>query len=129
MAIGCFLLACGFLVMIPAARMYAAGGTRVSVLWLVCFTLLVTLGELYLSPVGLSLVTKLSPARIVSMMMGTWFLASFFGNYAAGFIGGYWEKIPKEAFFLMIAAIGLAAGLAILMIQRPLRKVVGKEPM
>jgi POT family proton-dependent oligopeptide transporter len=129
MAIGCFLLACGFLVMIPAARVYAAGGTPVSVLWLVCFTLLVTLGELYLSPVGLSLVTKLSPARIVSMMMGTWFLAAFFGDYAAGFIGGYWEKIPKDAFFLMIAAIGLAAGLAILMIQKPLRKVVGKEPM
>jgi len=127
MAIGCFLLACGFVVMIPAAMLHAADGRPVSSIWLVLFTLLVTLGELYLSPVGLSLVTKLSPARIVSMMMGTWFLASFFGNYGAGFLGGYWEVIPKDIFFLMIAVIGLAAGLAILLIQRPLKEAMAEE--
>jgi POT family proton-dependent oligopeptide transporter len=127
MAIGCFLLACGFLVMIPAARLNAAHGTPVSILWLVCFTLLVTFGELYLSPVGLSLVTKLAPSRIVSMMMGIWFMASFLGNYSAGFLGGYWERIPKEVYFFMIAMIGFAAGLAILIIQRPLKRAVGTE--
>jgi proton-dependent oligopeptide transporter, POT family len=127
MAIGCFLLACGFLVMIPAARLHALDGTPVSLLWLVFFTLLVTLGELYVSPVGLSLVTKLSPARIVSMMMGIWFLAIFLGNYGAGFLGGYWELIPKEVFFAMMAAIGIAAGLAILAIRKPLKKAVGTE--
>jgi proton-dependent oligopeptide transporter, POT family len=127
MAIGCFLLACGFLVMIPAARVYAVVGRPVSILWLVGFTLLVTLGELYLSPVGLSLVTKLAPARIVSMMMGIWFMAAFFGNYGAGFLGTYWAKMPKEVFFLMIAAIGLAAGVAILMIHKPLKRAVGTE--
>jgi len=58
-------------------------------------------------------------------MMGTWFLASFFGNYAAGFLGGYWEQIPKEIFFFMIAVIGLVAGLMILMIQKPLKRAVG----
>jgi POT family proton-dependent oligopeptide transporter len=127
MAIGCFLLACGFVVMIPAAMLHAAEGQPVSSMWLVLFTLLVTLGELYLSPVGLSLVTKLSPARIVSMMMGTWFLASFLGNYGAGFLGRYWKVIPKDLFFLMIAAIGFAAGVAILLIQKPLKRALVDE--
>jgi len=95
--------------------------------WLVLFTFLVKLGELYPSPVGLSLVTKLAPARIVSMMMGTWFLSSFFGNYAAGFLGHYWERMTKDVFFLMFAAIAFAAGLAILMILRPLKRAIGPE--
>jgi proton-dependent oligopeptide transporter, POT family len=124
MAFGCFLLAAGFLVMVPAARLYAADGTPVSVLWLFFFTLLATLGELFLSPVGLSLVTKLSPARIVSMMMGIWFLSSFIGNYGAGFLGHYWEMMPKDTFFLMIAAIAFLAGVAILLILKPLKQVI-----
>jgi len=127
MAIGCFLLATGFLAMIPAAMMHEEAGTRVGMGWLVLFTFLVTLGELYLSPVGLSVVTKLAPARIVSMMMGIWFLSSFFGNYAAGFLGHYWEQMTKDVFFLMIAAIAFAAGLAILMILRPLKRTIGAE--
>jgi len=125
MAIGCCLLCMGFLVMVPAAWLYAAHATPVSIAWLVAFTLLTTMGELYLSPVGLSLVTKLAPARIVSMMMGTWFLSSFVGNYAAGFLGHYWERMPKDVFFLMIAGISLAAGLAILAILKPVKRAVG----
>ena len=125
MVIGCFLLASAFLAMIPAARLFAANGARVSILWLLIFNLLATLGELYLSPVGLSLVTKLSPVRMISMMMGLWFSSAFFGNYAAGFLGQYWEKIPKELFFLMIAAVAAAAGLAILLVYRPLKRAMG----
>jgi proton-dependent oligopeptide transporter, POT family len=127
MAVGCFLLASGFLVMLPAAMSYAADGTTVSVLWLFFFTLLSTLGELYLSPVGLSLVTKLSPVRIVSMMMGIWFLSMFMGNYAAGFLGHYWDKMPKVAFFFMMAAIAFGAGVAILLIVKPLERAMGQE--
>jgi POT family proton-dependent oligopeptide transporter len=122
MALGCFLQASGFLVMVPAAWLYGTDGTLVSMYWLIFSTLLVTLGELYLSPVGLSLVTKLSPARMVSMMMGTWFLSTFIGNYAAGFIGHYWEDMPKDIFFLMIAAISFLPGLAILLILKPLNR-------
>jgi POT family proton-dependent oligopeptide transporter len=125
MALGCFLVAAGFLVMIPAARIHSAEGTPVSTLWLVAFTALITLGELYLSPVGLSLVTKLSPARIVSMMMGVWFLSSFMGNYASGFLGHFWEKMPKDTFFLMIAMIAFAAGVGIVSILKPLKRAVG----
>ena len=127
MMIGCFLLGSSFLVMIAAARLNAAHGTPVSVGWLIAFTLLATLGELYLSPVGLSLVTKVAPARIVSMMMGIWFTSSFFGNYAAGFLGHYWETIPKDLYFLIIAMIAFLAGIAILLFIRPLRRAMGPE--
>jgi proton-dependent oligopeptide transporter, POT family len=95
--------------------------------WLVAFTLLVTLGELYLSPVGLSLVTKLAPARMVSMMMGVWFLSSFARNWGAGFLGIYWEKMPKEVFFLIMAAIAFAAGVIILLLLKPLRRAIGPD--
>jgi len=95
--------------------------------WLIGFNLMVTLGELYLSPVGLSLVTKLSPTRMVSMAMGIWFLSSFVGNYGAGFLGQYWEKVTKEFFFLMMAVIAVAAGLAMLLILKKLRRAVGPE--
>ena len=127
MAIGCFLLAFGFSLMIPAAGWCAAGGHRVSIWWIIVLTLLVTLGELYVSPVGLSLVAKASPTRIVSMMMGIWFLAAFLGNYGAGLLGQYWEKMPKDAFFLVTAVLGFSAGLAILALLRPLKRAMGPE--
>jgi proton-dependent oligopeptide transporter, POT family len=125
MGLGCLLSALGFVIMIPAAWLHTAYDAPVSMWWLFFSTVLITVGELYLSPVGLSLVTKISPARIVSMMMGVWLLSSFLGNYAAGYLGHYWEQMPKDLFFLMIAAIAFAAGVAILLIRKPLKKVVG----
>jgi proton-dependent oligopeptide transporter, POT family len=127
MAFGCFLLASGFLVMVPAASSYAVDEIPVNVLWLFFFTLLATLGELYLSPVGLSLVTKLAPARVVSTMMGIWFSSAFIGNYAAGFLGHYWEMMPKDTFFLMIASIAFLAGAATLLILKSLQRAMGRE--
>lgn len=127
MAIGCFLLCIGFLVLVPAATLYSMDGQPVSMVWLILFNLLITVGELYLSPVGLSLVTKLSPPRMVSMMMGVWFLSAFLGNYAAGFVGRYWERMPKDIFFLMVASIGLVAGLAILFSVKHFNKAMGEK--
>ena len=60
--------------------------------WPVGCTLLLTVGELYLSPIGLSLVTKVAPARIVSMMMGMWLMSSFLGNFLSGYVGLIYEK-------------------------------------
>jgi proton-dependent oligopeptide transporter, POT family len=124
MVIGCLLLGASFLVMVPAARAVAEHGHRVGIVWLMAFTLVATLGELYLSPVGLSLVTKVAPVRMVSTMMGVWFLSSFVGNYAAGFLGTYWEKMPKDAFFLLVAAVAMAAGLAIRVFRKPLKRAM-----
>jgi POT family proton-dependent oligopeptide transporter len=100
---------------------------RRNVLWLLSTTLVLTIGELYLSPIGLSLVTKVAPQRIVSMMMGVWFLSSFFGNYFSGFLGTYWDKMPREVFFTMLTLLGLGAGVAIFILSRPVNRIISKH--
>ena len=82
------------------------------------------MGELYLSPTSLSLVTKVAPARAVSMMMGVWLATSFTGNFAAGYLGSFWSGMEKSDFFLMIAAVAGVAGLVILAFVRPLRPIL-----
>src|SRR5207248_3134927 len=94
MAIGCIVLGLSFIVMIVGARVVGAG--QGSLFWPLFCTALLTVGELYLSPVGLSLVTTVAPARIVSMMMGMWFLSSFFGNFLSGVIGVLYTRLSKE---------------------------------
>jgi POT family proton-dependent oligopeptide transporter len=94
-------------------------------MWLVGCTFILTIGELYLSPVGLSLVTKLAPARMVSMLMGMWFLSSFAGNYLSGYIGTYWEKMSKEGFFILLSVLSFIAGLGMLAVLKPLKKAMG----
>ncbi|MDM7917057.1 MAG: peptide MFS transporter [Candidatus Eisenbacteria bacterium] len=123
MSIGCVLLGLSFLVMIAGSHGMTPDERR-SVLWLAGTTLVLTVGELYLSPIGLSLVTKVAPARIASMTMGIWFLSSFFGNYLSGFLGTFWEKMPRGGFFLMLCVLGVAAGLAIYAVSRPLNRIV-----
>ena len=126
MAIGCILLGVSFLVMIGGARAYESGAMA-SMWWLVGCTALLTVGELYLSPIGLSLVTKISPPRIVSLMMGMWFVSSFFGNYLSGYLGTYWEKMSKTSFFVMLAGISFATGVAMIALMAPLKKAIGDE--
>jgi POT family proton-dependent oligopeptide transporter len=124
MAIGCVILGAGFIVMIVAAIDMPAG-PRSSVLWLVASTAIYTVGELYLSPVGLSFVSKVAPARMASMMMGVWYLSNFVGNYMTGYLGTYYERIPHTHFFLLMAAIGAGAGLALFVMNRLLDRIVG----
>ena len=113
--------------MVPAAWLYSTDGTRVGLSWLILFNLVATIGELYLAPVGLSLVTRMSPYRMVSMMMGIWFLSSFAGNYTAGFLGHFWDQMPKENFFMMIATVAFSAGVLMLLILRRLNRVLDME--
>ncbi|MBK9518314.1 MAG: peptide MFS transporter [Anaeromyxobacter sp.] len=126
MAIGCGVLGASFLVMLLPARVVDAGQLA-SMWWLIGSTAMLTLGELYLSPVGLSLVTKISPPRIVSMMMGFWYLSSFFGNYLSGWLGTFWETMTKGSFFLMLAAISLVTGVLMVALYAPLRRAIGDE--
>jgi POT family proton-dependent oligopeptide transporter len=125
MAIGCVLLGLSFIVMIAGARVIGAG--KGSPAWPMLCVLLLTVGELYLSPIGLSLVTKVSPARIVSMMMGMWLASSFIGNFLSGAIGVLYTRWPKEAFFLLLTVLGVGAGLAIRAFNRPLHAVIGDK--
>jgi POT family proton-dependent oligopeptide transporter len=127
MALGLVLLGLGFIIMIVAANGLAAADARRSILWLVGSTAIFTLGELYLSPIGLSFVTKVAPVRIVSMMMGVWFLANFIGNYMTGYLGTFYEKISHTQFFTLMTAIAVIAGLVLFAIGRPLDKIVSKH--
>jgi POT family proton-dependent oligopeptide transporter len=128
MAIGCFLLGGSFIFMIVGNRLIGDAG-KGSLFWPVACTLILTLGELYLSPIGLSLVTKVSPVRIVSLMMGMWFLSSFFGNFLSGVIGALYEghTLNAQQFFILLTALGVATGLAIFAFNRPLRKIIGNH--
>jgi proton-dependent oligopeptide transporter, POT family len=126
MAIGCFLLGISFLLMIGAGRI-VDGGNKASFGWLVGCSFLLTVGEIYLSPVGLSLVTKIAPVRIVSAMMGMWFLSSFFGNYLSGFVATYANKMSSSSFFLMLAGISIATGVLMIVLYLPLKKAIGDE--
>jgi POT family proton-dependent oligopeptide transporter len=111
MALGCAGVALSYLVMAAAA--WHAGAGQASWLWLFGYFVIITIGELYLSPVGLSLVTKIAPARILSMMMGVWLATIFVGGFLAGWLGSFWSRMEKPDFFLMIAAIAALAGAAI----------------
>jgi POT family proton-dependent oligopeptide transporter len=123
MAVGCFGVALANLIMVGAVWQ-SGGGPQASWMWLFAYFAIVTLGELYLSPIGLSLVSKVSPARMVSMLMGVWFLTSFVGNLVGGWLGSFWTLMDKSAFFLMIAGVAALAGLVILAFNRPLRAVL-----
>ena len=118
MALGCFLVAVSYLIMAAAA--WHAGAGMASWLWLFAYFVVITVGELYLSPIGLSLVTKLAPARSLSMMMGVWLATSFIGNFLAGWLGSFWSRMEKPEFFLLIAAIAALAGAAIFVARWPL---------
>lgn len=126
MAYGLLLVGLGFAIMIWGA-MGMTPETKRSLVWLTTSTAIFTLGELYLSPIGLSFVTKVAPARIVSMMMGVWFLANFIGNYMTGYLGTFWEKMPHTQFFTMLLVIGIAAGAVLFLLSRPLDKIVSKH--
>lgn len=124
MAIGCFILGLSFIFMSFGASIVGTG--KGSLLWPVLCILMLTVGELYLSPIGLSLVTKVSPARMVSLMMGMWFLSSFFGNILSGYIGALYSLMTKESFFALLTGLSLAAGTSILLMAKPLKKAMGQ---
>ena len=123
MALGCFGVTLANLIMCGAAWQ-AGGAPDASWLWLFAYFVVITIGELYLSPVGLSLVSKAAPARMVSMMMGVWLGTSFIGNFIGGWLGSFWSSMDKMHFFLMIAAVAALAGVVIAAFNRPLGKIL-----
>ncbi len=120
------LLAAGFgFAVLALAALRAAGGVQVSPLWLVVVYLLHTIGELCLSPVGLSAMTKLAPARISSLLMGVWFLSLSVGNYLGGRIASMYESLPLPALFGLIVVFGIGAGLVLSFFVKPTRALMG----
>ncbi len=126
MGIGCLLCGLAYLIMIAAARIVSPG-ERGSVMWLATTTWVFTMGELYLSPTGLSLVTKVAPKRLVNTMMGVWFFSYFLGDWFAGDIGMLYNVITKEHFFAFLTTIGVATGFIFFLLKRPLSRSIGTE--
>ena len=123
------LLGAGFLVMMWAAQLVVASGGKVAPTWLLLTYLLHTFGELCLSPVGLSNVTKLAPKRYVGQMMGTWFLGAAVGNALAGLIGGHVGAGSAAAMppqFLQMCFVAGGAGLLLILASPMLRKLTGE---
>jgi POT family proton-dependent oligopeptide transporter len=121
-----FFMSMSFLVLVPAGAMAQSGeGLRVSPMWLITAYFISELGELCLSPVGLSAVTKLAPLRILGVMMGVWFLSNSFGNKLAGYAAGFISSMPLESLFGTVAAVLGASAIVMLVLVKPIRSLMG----
>ncbi len=123
-SLGLLFVGLGFALIVPAAMM-TQQGIKVSPWWLIGLYFLHTIGELCLSPVGLSMVTKLAPARIVGFMMGWWFLSIAVGNKLAGMAGGLFETLPLPQLFGAVAVTTFVAAAILLLLTRPLQRLMG----
>jgi POT family proton-dependent oligopeptide transporter len=123
-SLGLIFVGLGFVVMI-AASVASGGGVKVSPLWLVATYFLHVVGEMCLSPVGLSTVTKLAPERATSLMMGVWFLASAVGNYLGGRAASFYETLDLPTLFGLVAAVPIAAGLLLALAVSPIKRLMG----
>jgi POT family proton-dependent oligopeptide transporter len=117
-SVGLLFAGLSFAILVPVA-----GSTHASPWWLVLTYLLQTIGELCLSPVGLSAMTKLAPARAVGTMMGVWFLATSVGGFIGGRISGLYESFPLPRLFALVAGFALLVAFALVLLIRPMRRL------
>jgi proton-dependent oligopeptide transporter, POT family len=114
MAIGCAIVMLAYLVMVIAAIVQDATGQKVSWGWVTAYFVLLTLGELYVLPIGLSVFSRFAPVQAAAAMIGVWFLAKFAGSLSAGYLGTYWSQISHPSFFMIGAIAAASAGLGLL---------------
>jgi POT family proton-dependent oligopeptide transporter len=122
MAMGFVILGLSYLIL--AGAQWAAGGAQVHWIWTVVFFAVYTLGELYFSPVGLSLYSKAAPPQVAALMMAVFLATSFPGNYLAGLFGKFYSDMSPANFFLLIACIAAAPAPFIWAFNRPLKKIM-----
>jgi POT family proton-dependent oligopeptide transporter len=125
--LGMLFIGLAYLLMIPAAMLTAQG--KVSPLWLVGLYFLEVVGEMCLSPVGLSLVTKLAPLKLVGIMMGVWFLAASLGSKLAGYLSGFFVADNPSTLVRLYGgiAVGLLVATGVLAALIPtLRRLMGR---
>ena len=124
-AIGLFFVGFGFLILALAAMVSGPEGARVSPMWLVSVYFFHTVGELCLSPVGLSTVTKLAPRRVVGQMMGVWFMATALGNFVGGQIAAQFEAFSLPLMLSRIFAITAGVALILALLSKRIRGLMG----
>ncbi|MBU2060467.1 MAG: MFS transporter, partial [Bacteroidetes bacterium] len=122
MAIGIIIMGFGFLFMVFATMEFEKAGSS-SMLWLVMAYLFHTIGELCISPVALSFITKLSPVKYASLMMGVYFAATGLGNKVAGILGESASELGEYAVFLGILVFTIIVGALFLMLLKPLKRL------
>ncbi|MFI5257813.1 MAG: MFS transporter, partial [Gemmatimonadales bacterium] len=128
MVAGLALVGAGFLFLVVAAGP-ADRGILVSPLWLVAAYVLHSVGELCLSPVGLSYVTKVAPARFASLMMGVWFLSIAAANYLGGFLASMMHQVPSlTRFFMIPVATSFGAAIVMLALVPLLKRLTASVP-
>ena len=127
-AFGLLISALSVLVMIAAVNIGGNGSEKVSVWWLVANYGIITIGELFLSPMGLSIVSKLSPVNITSLMMGGWFLSTSIGNKLSGVLASLWDTYNDKANFFWINFILLMfATLLMFILLKQLNRVMREK--
>jgi len=125
-AIALSMIGVSFLfLLLPANEIQDSPAVRVSPFWLIGCYFIQELGELSLSPVGLSVFTKLAPVKIVGMMLGVWFLADSVGNKVAGFAAGFISSAPLPQLFGVVAAVCLGASAVAFLMIKPVRGLMG----
>lgn len=100
---------------------------RVSAQWLIWANILIGLGEIALSPMGLSLVNRIAPPRSRGLLMGGWFASLATGGYLAGYIGGYWQQMPHSRFFVMVVAILIATAVPLSLMTPQIKRTIGRS--
>jgi POT family proton-dependent oligopeptide transporter len=124
-AVGLLFMGLAFAILIPAGAMASGGeGVRVSPWWLIGSYFVSEIGELCVSPVGLSAVTKLAPLRIVGLMMGVWFLSNAGGNKVAGWAAGFFSSMPLNTLFGYVALVVLVASGVMFVLIKPAKKLM-----
>ena len=126
-AIGMLITAISTLVMVAAVISTSNGELKASAIWLIINYGVITIGELCLSPMGLSLVSKLSPKRVAGLMMGGWFVATALGNKLSGVLSGLWSAFDNKAYFFLINFAGAMIGVVLMLILLKWLKQVIKE--
>jgi len=124
MTTGAVITAISFLMIAAVAWFDAKAGVKTSWLWLAGFLALMTLGELYLLPVGLALFGRLAPERFGSLTIALWFGAIGLGSELAGRLGAYWSVLSHAEFFVLMAGCAFLAGVLLLIFDRPVRRTV-----
>ena len=130
MGVGMIILGAGFLFMIGAVAERSANGdvndvnNKAALMWLIMTYLLHTIGELCISPVGLSVVTKLSPPKLASVLMAVWMLSSSFANFLGGFIAAYVETMGAGEVFTYIAGFVTVCGVLLILLNKVILKLM-----
>ena len=120
---GCIYMAAANLIMVGGVLLAGETG-KSSWLWLFTYSAVLTVGEIYLSPISLSLYSKVAPAQILSLMMAVNFIPNFLGGgYLQGWLGTFWSTMSKSDFFLLIAAISVAAAIMVWLLEKPLKRI------